>query len=113
MSLNAYEVLASTMTVLVLLALLASAFAAGASIRRVGRPAALAVLAFVLPLVGTLAGWAAVAFVRSDAIDPGPKFLALAAGNVAHGLSQIVSCALLCVALLARRREPGRDEGGL
>ena len=67
----------------------------------------------MLPIVGTLAGWGAVAWVRSDAIDPRPKFLALGAGNVAHGLSLVVSYIILYVALFARRAEPGSDERGL
>jgi len=101
------------MTVLVLLTLLVGTFIAGASLRRLGRRAALALLAFVLPIVGTLAGWGAVAFVRSDAIDPRPKFLALGAGNVAHALSLVVSYVILYVALFARRSESGSDERGL
>ena len=112
-SIDAYDILSSVMTVLVLLTLLVGTFIAGASLRRLGRPAALALLAFVLPIVGTLAGWGAVAFVRSDAIDIRPKFLALGAGNVAHALSLIVSYVILFVVLFARRGESGPEERGL
>lgn len=104
MSLDAYDRLASVMTVLVLLTLSVGTIIAAVSWRRMGRPAGLALVAFVLPIVGTLAGWGAVAFVRSEGIEPGPKFLALAAGVVAHALSQILSYVILYVLLFARRR---------
>ena len=112
MSIDAYDLLSSVMIVIVLLTLFVGVFLAAASLRRVGRPAALALLAFVLPIAGTLAGWGAVAFVRSDAIDVRPKFLALGAGNVAHALSLVVSYAILYVALFARHRESSPEEHG-
>jgi hypothetical protein len=112
-SIDAYDILSSVMTVLVLLTLLIGTFIAGVSLRRLGRPAALALLAFVLPIVGTLAGWGAVAFVRSDAIDIRPKFLALGVGNVAHALSLVVSYVILYYVLFARRSEAGPEEDGL
>jgi hypothetical protein len=111
-SIDTYDLLASVMTVLVLLTLLVGTFIAGVSVRRLGRPAALALLAFVLPIVGTLAGWGAVALVRSEAIDIRPKYIALGVGNLVHALSLIVSYVILYYVLFARRGEPGSDERG-
>jgi hypothetical protein len=102
MSLAAYDLLTSVTNIVLLLTLFIGVFVAAASLRRVGRPAVLALLAFVLTIVGILATGAAVAFVRSDAIDPSPKFLALGAGNAAHALSQVIAYALLYVALFGR-----------
>ena len=112
MSIDAYDLLYSIMTVLVLVTLFVGTFIAAASLRRLGRPAALALLAFVLPILGMLAARGAVAFVRSDTIEPGPKYLALGASNAVHGVLTIASYVMFMVVTFTRRPQASPGERG-
>ena len=105
MSYAALTLLSSIGILAVLLTLLVGAFLAGLAMRR-GRTGVLPLLAFVIAMVGILSSGAATAFVRSESIEPGPKFLALAGGNLVHVVSLVVSYVLLFVALFGRQRDP-------
>ncbi len=103
MSLSSYEFLSALTAILELVTLFVGLFLSAAALQRLGRPAALALLAFVLQIFGLLASAGALALVRSSAIDPAPKFLALGAGNAASCVAMVVSYGLLFMALFARR----------
>jgi hypothetical protein len=103
MSMSFYDFLSTAEMSLVLLTLALGVGLAVLAMQR-GRQGLLPLMAFVLAIVGILSSRAAVAYVRSGAMGPDPKFLVLGVGNLSHTLANVISYVLIYVALFGPQK---------